>query len=208
MNHSLSGYLARLIALSLVLSILGCTSPSQPSRFYRLDSQLSGAVMPERPVTGEELPLVGVGPIRLASYLDRPQLIERISSHQLNLYEFDRWAGTLQENMVQVLSNVMQQALPQAQVIGHPWHSSVQPDYEVILYISRFDRQLDKIKLQARWSLVEQRKGRLLRLDQTVIETSTNGGGIEAGVKASSDAVQILAKEIAAQLQTLIADQL
>ncbi|MCU7846268.1 MAG: PqiC family protein [Candidatus Thiodiazotropha sp. (ex Monitilora ramsayi)] len=163
--------------------------------------------MPQHSQAGDNLPLVGVGPVRLASYLDRPQIVERQSPHRLTLYEFDRWGGTLQENLVQVLSNVMQQAMPQVQVIGHPWNSSVEPDYEVVLYISRFDREADKIRLQARWSLIKQREHRLLHLDQTLIEAQAEGSSIEAGVEAASEAVQNLAREIAAQLQTLTLDQ-
>lgn len=202
-----SADLVRLMALVLLASLLGCTAPSPPSRFYRLDSQEIGTVMPQRHPAGESLPLVGVGPLRLASYLDRPQIVERQSPHRLTLHEFDRWGGSLQENMLQVLTNILQKELSQSQVIGFPWHSGVEPDYEVLLYISRFERQGDRIQLQARWSLMQREGRRLIHLDQSSIETQVDGFGIESSVAAASEAVQILAREIAAQLQSQVVDQ-
>jgi uncharacterized lipoprotein YmbA len=202
-----SDALVKLMVLVLLGSLLGCTAPSPPSRFYRLDSQSIGTVIPQASPAGKSLPLVGVGPVRLASYLDRPQIVERQSPHRLTLHEFDRWGGTLQENMVQVLTNIMQKELRQSQVIGFPWHSGVEPDYEVLLYISRFERQGDRIQLQARWSLVERESRRLMHLDQSAIETQVDGLGIASSVAAASEAVQILAREIAAQLQSQVVDQ-
>lgn len=209
--NPLSGRGVRLISLTLSLilaqGMTSCASPSQPSRFYRLDSQLPPAVMPERQRDGAPIPLVGIGPVNLASYLDRPQLIERSSGYRLDLYEFDRWAGTLQENIVQVLTNVMQQALPQAQVVGQPWDGSMRPDYQVLLYVSRFDRQGDKVRLWARWSLVDDKSDRLIWLDQSEIEVSVEGADLEAGVAASSEALQLLAREISLRLLPLLAAQ-
>ena len=44
-------------------------------------------------------PVIGVGPITLPKYLDRPQIVSRASRNQLALGEFDRWAEPLQENV-------------------------------------------------------------------------------------------------------------
>ena len=63
----------RLITLLLMLILLaGCASPSPPSRFYRLETTQPPVAMPQPVVSGEVLPIVGVGPVELASYLDRP----------------------------------------------------------------------------------------------------------------------------------------
>jgi uncharacterized protein len=200
-------YFVGLLALALLGSLLGCTAPSPPSRFYRLDSQSMEGVIVQAHQHAEHLPLVGVGPVRLASYLDRPQIVERQSPHRLTLHEFDRWGGSLQENMVQVLTNVMQRHLPQAQVIGAPWESRVEPVYEVLFYISRFERQDNRVQLQARWSLMQRDGNRLMLLEQSKIESQVSGADIESSVAAASEAVQILAREVAARLQPLLLDQ-
>jgi uncharacterized protein len=191
----------------LVLILVGCASPSQPTRFYRLDSQAPLAVLPAPSPGATPLPLLGIGPVSLASYLDRPQLVERSGGHRLVLHEFDQWAGTLQENILVVMTREMQQRLPRVRVIGYPWNSAVQPGYELVIDVSRFDRQAGKIGLQARWSLLAQPDNRLLRLDQTAIETPLAGSDMESVVAASSLAVQLLAREIASQVQPLLDNQ-
>jgi hypothetical protein len=201
------GRFALFVGLALSIGLAGCASPSQPSRFYRLDSQLPLAAMPEPGLAQAPMPMVGVGPVMLAGYLDRPQMVERSAGYRVELHEFDRWAGTLQENIVQVLADVMQQSLPRVQVISYPWDGSVRPDYALILHVSRFDRQGDRIRLQARWSLVATADDRLLRLDRSAIEVAVEGAAIEATVAASSQALQLLAGEISQKLPSLIADQ-
>jgi hypothetical protein len=91
--------------------------------------------------------LIGVGPVQLAGYLVRPQIVTRSTAYRLTLHEFDRWAGTLQENTVQVLRDALQRELPDAQVIGHPWHSGVRPDYQLLLSINRFEREGGRVRL-------------------------------------------------------------
>jgi uncharacterized lipoprotein YmbA len=63
--------------LSLALLLAGCATPSPPSRFYRLEGGSPPPAMPQPGVPGQTLPLIGLGPVQLASYLDRPQMVER-----------------------------------------------------------------------------------------------------------------------------------
>jgi len=196
-----------LAGLALLLFVAGCASPSQPTRFYRLDSQASLGSLP-MPATGKEpLPLLGVGPVSLASYLDRPQMIERGEGHRLVLHEFDQWAGTLQENIVEVLSREMQQSLPKVRVIGYPWNSGISPGHELVIDVSRFERQADKVVLEARWSLFAQPGYRLVMLDQSSIETPVAGSGMESVVTASGQAVRQLAAQIVSQVGLLLNEQ-
>lgn len=178
---------------------------SQPTRFYRLDGQPSRVeTISLKPQPGQKL--VGVGPVKLAAYLDRPQIIERQSPHRLQLHEFDHWAGSLQENIVQVVTDLMRQRLVDMPVIAHPWHGTVKPDYEVLLTFNRFDREADKIWLQLRWSLIRSSDSRLLEMQRLVIEEPLQGSGIEAGVAAANSAMAQLAEQIATAI--LAADNL
>ena len=198
----------RLITIAAVLLFLaGCASPTQPSRFYRLESPGALPRMPQSVLGAESLPVIGVGPVRLAGYLDRPQIIESQGPHRLRLHEFDRWAGTLQENSLQVLSDVMQEALPLAQVLPYPWHSRVRPDYEVVLTVSRFERQGDRVVLQARWTLLKEGRERQLALGAEAFETPLAGNDMEAMAAAASQVLSELARRIAGELSPLLAAQ-
>jgi uncharacterized protein len=201
-------HLIRLLVLTLLpIWLAGCTSPSQPSRFYRLESALPPMAMPQPVMSGQNLPIIGVGPVELASYLDRPQIVERTTPHRLQLYEFDRWAGTLQENALQVVTEVMQQALGGAQVVGYPWHSSVRPDYELVLTINRFERQEGRVRLESRWTLVAQPQGRLVKLGRQLFEAPVDGSDMEATVAAASAALEQLGQLLASELAPLLVPQ-
>jgi uncharacterized lipoprotein YmbA len=185
-----------ILFLSLLISGCAVTS-SQPTRFYRLDGQPSRAeTISLKPQHGQKL--VGIGPVKLAAYLERPQIIERYTPHRLQLHEFDHWAGSLQENIVQVVTDLMRQRLVDMPVIAYPWHGSVKPDYEVLLTFNRFDREADRLWLQLRWSLIRSRDNRLLEMQRLVIEEQIQGSGIEAGVAAANRAMGQLAEQIAA----------
>ena len=194
-----------LVLISVWLS--ACASPSQPSRFYRLEPTSPEMAIPQAAMPGESLPIIGVGPVELASYLDRPQIVEGSGPHRLQMHEFDRWAGTLQEDALYLIRGAMQRELGGAQVVSYPWHGSVRPDYEVILTINRFERQGGRVLLEARWTLVSQPSGRLLRLGQQSFESALDGDGIEAGVKAASAVLEILGHRIAEDLKPLLVAQ-
>jgi uncharacterized lipoprotein YmbA len=189
--------------LLLMIWLVGCTTPSQPSRFYRLESTTALAAMPQPGAPGQSLPLIGVGPVQLAGYLDRPQMVERSSSHRLRLREFDRWAGTLQENTIQVLIDVLQRELDMAQVVAYPWHGSVRPEYEVVVAINRFERQGARVRLDASWTLVAQPHGQLVNLGRQSFETPVSGSDVEDVVAAASLALEQLGRILATELESL-----
>jgi uncharacterized lipoprotein YmbA len=136
----------------------------------------------------------------MASYLDRPQIIERLSPHRLQLHEFDHWAGSLQENIAQLVTDLVRRELSDMQVVSYPWHTSLRPHYEVVMKINRFDREGDRIWLQLSWSLIESQQRRLVEMQQLVLEEPITGSGIDAGVAAASRAIGQLAQHIAAAI--------
>jgi uncharacterized lipoprotein YmbA len=188
------------LLFSLLLWLAACAAPSQPARFYRLQSSAPPMTMPQAQVPAQSLPLVGVGPVRLATYLDQPRIVERAGPHRLRLHEFDRWAGTLQENIAQVVSETIQRKLVMAQVVAYPWHSSLRPAYEVTLSIERFERDGERLVLDARWTLVAQPQGLVVGLGQRQFETPVAGKDMEATVSAASAALELLGHGIATEL--------
>ncbi|MBT2969404.1 MAG: hypothetical protein B6D72_11795 [gamma proteobacterium symbiont of Ctena orbiculata] len=191
----------RIAVFALLISQLfyGCAGPSQPTRFYRLDGHLERAdAISLKPRAGQQL--IAIGPLTLADYLDRPQIIERQSPHRLQLHEFDHWAGSLKENIVQLLTDLVRRRLADVQVISYPWHGSLKPDYEVVMKINRFDREGDRIWLQLSWSLIQTEERRLVEMQQLVLEEPIAGTGIDASVAASSRVIGQLAQRIAAAI--------
>jgi len=80
-------YFKILLLLLIMLVLVGC-STTPPSRFYVLTPQATSNVD-----TKDFDLVVGVGPVRLVAYLERPQIVARESANQLKVEEFDRWGG-------------------------------------------------------------------------------------------------------------------
>ena len=81
--------LTRRAALPLVLVAAlvatGCLGGTAPTRFYVLAPVDGPVVADARAMT------LGVGPVTLASYLDRPQIVTRPATDKIDLGEFDQW---------------------------------------------------------------------------------------------------------------------
>ncbi|MEN8167441.1 MAG: PqiC family protein [Pseudomonadota bacterium] len=156
----------KLLTYAVLLSLLaGCsTQPSQPTYLYQLNAMIdSRAMSAESAYAAGGQPRVGVGPVQLASYLDRPQIVTRLTPYRIELDDFHHWAGKLQENITLVLVDVLQAELGSDAVIAYPWHRAVQPAYLLTLDIGRFDAEAGQLLLQVRWTLLEGREvGRVL----------------------------------------------
>ena len=94
-------------ALPVILTIAaifsgGCRS--QSPRFYHLNSIQEDQVISKRKSPAQNA-VVGIGPVKLADYLDQSLLVTRTSDNQAVKAEFDRWVGSLKDNLINVLAD-------------------------------------------------------------------------------------------------------
>lgn len=187
-----SGRSIRGVALLLGLGVLGCTGiggTTPPSRFYLLNALEAPPVEPDGPG-------LGVGPVRLAEYLDRPQIVTRRSANALDLAEYDRWAEPLAASVTRVVVANLGAALRTDRVQEHPFRDARSVDVQVELDVQRFDGPTaGPVELVVHWRV---RRGqavvqRVSRLSEPIV-----GSGHEALAAAMSRALQRLCREIAA----------
>jgi uncharacterized protein len=82
-------FVRRLALVTLVVLLIGLGAcASTPSRFYILNTLSASETIPG--TAAAQGPVIGVGPITLPKYLDRPQIVTRVGRNQLALSEFDR----------------------------------------------------------------------------------------------------------------------
>ncbi len=183
------------VALGLGTFAAGCAS-SPPVRLHLL------AVEPEGPLEGASrtAPLVlGVGPIEVVDYLERPELVTRRGRTRLALAELDRWGERFEVMLGRVLRESLARLLATDAVIELPSDREVQPDHRLAVQILRFEAEEDgEVELEARWQLFGRSGDRPLRLERSVIaEPIEPGPGMEPVVAAMSRALARLARTLA-----------
>ncbi|GLQ06593.1 PqiC family protein [Sneathiella chinensis] len=92
-----------LVALtSLVLAGCSVIGQSEPTRFYTLTQALSPAEGTER----YDIPApvyVGIGPVEIPGYADRPQIVTEGEAAVLKVADFHHWAEPVAENIERLL---------------------------------------------------------------------------------------------------------
>ncbi len=196
MNRSTYHIATVIISLS-ILVIAGCAVTPPPTYFQleeQANLQLSGI---ERGVA------VGVGPLNLPSYLDRPQIVTRATEHQLALSEFNRWAEPLKESMLRVIAVNLSNKLESTRVFGVPRRSSGVPlEFKVEINVARFDGRLGgEVLLVARWILTDQ-ESQVISTKVSIIREQSSGDGYDALIQAQNKTLKMLSEEIAEAIRS------
>jgi uncharacterized protein len=179
--------------LAILIALAGCgliTAPRTISpRFFVLN-----AVAPS---SGERSDLtIGLGPISLPSYLDRPEMARRVDANQIAYDPEARWAEPLQGNFQRTVAANFVLLLGPTRIEYFPWYRTETFDVIVTIAVSRFEVQPDDtVLLLARWSV---RSGD--NVTQLVRETmySRPAGSPDQNAAALSAVLAELSQEIAA----------
>jgi len=175
----------------------GCLGKSQSPRFYTLSPITEDKAMAKSDTPARDT-RIGIGPIKLADYLDQSRLVTRTGDNQLEKAEFDLWAGAFKDNLTNVLAENIGLLVPTERIYIYPWRLSEPMDYQVILDVVRFDGDLGKEAwLVARWSIVGGKDKKLLEVGRSSIREPVTGSGYDALVTAQSRALAKLSHEIA-----------
>jgi uncharacterized lipoprotein YmbA len=145
---------------------------------------------------------IGVGPVTLPRYLDRPQIVTRTSPYEIKLAEFDRWAEALDANFMRVLVENLSQLLPPARVVMYPWPRATATDYQIIVDVTHFLSQVGGDSLLiADWTLLRGEGPEVLSNGRARFSASPSGADYSAIVAAMSQTVASLSREIATGLK-------
>ena len=194
---------SRLAAILIVLMVLGGCARSKPANHYILHSMQNPG--PEVRAAGtEQDPAIGVGPVKIPAYLDRPQMVTRSTGSALQFAEFDKWAEPLDKNLTRVLADNLSILLPSQHVCVFPWPRAVPVRYQVTLEIIHLEKMPDeKVILDARWNILENDGGKLLAMKRSRLTLPLESAGFEGVASAESRAVEALSRDIAAALGSL-----
>ena len=186
------------LIIFIVLGFLaGCRSATTPVEFYTLSPLSSVSEADKTAGFGDNI-AVGVGPLHLPKIIDRPQIVTRIGPNKINVDEFHRWAGSVYEDFLRVVTMNLAALLQSNLVVAYPWEDYFDPDYRVYLEVQQFDGRLGQYaQLDITWTITGRESREILLVRKSLIREPAPGDDIDAFVAAKSRILGILSRRIA-----------
>ncbi len=199
--------IACLCAVSvLAIAMCGCTilAPTPDlSRFFVLTAVADshGSTLP---ASRRSKLTIGLGPIGFPAYLERPEMVTRVSPNRLELSQKNLWAEPLKRNFTTVLSADLSADLGDAQMVQYPWYATTHMDYQVKVSVDRFESTgHGNARLVARWEICAPAGVRILVSSSSNIIMPSQSAGASAKAAALSKAIAKLSAQIARALKAL-----
>jgi uncharacterized lipoprotein YmbA len=204
MKYRIWGRFFTVLLCMAALFQLSCAGRSKQARFYVLTPEPDIALeMTEGPGIGSDI-TIGISPVSLPKYLKKQQIVTRSGDNELQLAEYDRWAGKLEEDIGRVIAENLSRLLGSDNVFASPALAAIARDYDVKIDITRFEGLLGgDFELSARWSIVDSRGEVVAGIKATEIIEPTQGGGYDYLVAAQSRALAAFSRELANVLKEL-----
>ena len=180
-------------ALVLLAVLSGCGS-SPPVDYYTL--QPIKNIERNDP---DNASLLGIGPIRIPGYIDRPQLVTQRAGRGVKVDEFNRWAEPLDLAIPRIVTVNVDGLLDDVIAVTFPYPSRFRTDYRLIGRIIRFDADEQGLAvLELQWAVQDADATNVIqpRRDRyTAQATSTSDSN--AIVVALNDTLEAFSRDVA-----------
>ncbi len=182
---------------SLLLSS-GCISvPKSPSpRFYALQTVSEDSALKKISVAGDAL--IGIGPVKIPEYLNRPQIVTQSADKTLKFSQFDRWGESLDLAVARLTREDLNIILPDTKLLLYPWNAAVPIRYRISIEIVQLDSVLDgDLTFAAQWLVIDMQRMTTLKIKRTTFKQAIMPQDYFGLVKALSAACAVLSHDIA-----------
>jgi uncharacterized lipoprotein YmbA len=144
---------------------------------------------------------LGVGPLTLPAYLDRPQVVTRIADNEIGIAAFANWAEPLDRNFQRTLAENLALLLGTQGVYPHPWRSALRPTHRLLLEVIRFDANpAGDAVLSVRWEVLDNRGEPMIPKRKGVFRQTVTQGDVAGVVAAMSSVLADFSREAAAAI--------
>ena len=185
-----------LLSICAPLLLLGACSSTPQSNYYLLSAKATEALAPCHCS-------IGVGPVTVAEYLNRPQITVTGKPGQLQIEQFQRWAEPVRYSVERVLVENLAIVTDSTQLVVHPWRQGQNPRYRVRIHILTMNRETNSAVIKVQWQLSDSQSGKTISTHLESYKASVNGDGYRNLVEGFSDALL----QLSVQISTEIADQ-
>ena len=215
---TLTRFFRILLAGVIAASVTGCSymakailAPQKDiSKFYLLtptaDTAAATTTAPTAPSTTGDF-TIGLGPIKLPPYLDRPEIVTRMAPNRLELSKEDRWGESIQNGFTRAMERNLA-AQTGSVVIVFPWYNTVHVDMQVQIDVYRFETDAQgTATLSAKWTILDSTGKNILYTVESHLTQPSKPGDMTEAAAALSRTIGDLSGQIANMLQQLRSHQ-
>lgn len=205
--YLIQSFLPALFSLFLITLFSGCVSPanSPTPRFYTLP-----ALEPGQAAKTFQVPpsvLIGIGPVKVPEYLNRPQIVTRGTNSLLHFAQFDRWGEPLEPALERLVARNLGVILPGAALVMSPWNMSIPVKYQVIMDVVQLEIRLDKdLCLEVQWTVIDLENRRMLAVKKSEFRQAIMPKDYSGLARGLSVACAALSAEIGEKLAEVTAE--
>lgn len=187
-----------IIPVAVTLMLAGCAGSPQ-ARFYLLSPLTDQEGNPSAPANDPVS--LGIAPVEIPDYLDRPQIVTRDGRNELKLAEFDRWGGSLPDNIAAVMTENLSQLLGSDRVQAVPRGRIETVDYTLMIRVLRLDCMPgDQVIMKVQWTLAAGPSGKDLLTRVTSCSETLKDSRYDTLVAAVSASLGQVSREIAREI--------
>jgi uncharacterized lipoprotein YmbA len=184
-----------LIAAAMITP--GC-GRSRQARFFVLEPSTPRGEFDLAPTAASEGITVGIAPLKVPAYLDRPQIVTRASDVEVGVAEYYRWAEPLDSSLPRMLARDLEQAPAIRSVVLLPTHTPAKPDRVVLVELFRFDGTPGAtVRLSAQYTILDQERNLLTGPIRSEVSASVADASFESLVRAMREAASRFGDELA-----------
>ncbi len=181
--------------------IPGCAS-SPASSFYIL-SPLPEAKVRQGTLVEGKISL-GIGPIALPDYMDRPQMVSGVGAQRIEVDEYQRWGGSLRADIANTLGENLAHLLGTSRVVIMPAEVKLPVQYRLVVNILRFDADNEgRALLKVRWAILDPNAEVALAMRESAYRQAFDQGDQDAQVAALSATLGDFSREVADTIRGL-----
>lgn len=175
------------------LYLLPVACGSGPKSYYVLT--------PDGPVPSTSRHGIGVGPVSIPEYIDRPNLVLQEQANQFSVASNHRWAGALDTSIARVTATNLGRRTGTGNVRTYPWPGDDGLNCQVTLDIRQFHGEVDgHAVLEAGWRIYSLPDRRLIGSRTFHAREALESDGYQALVAAQSRLLSRLADEISSTM--------
>ena len=184
----------RLLFWVLVFLLAGCMpGNSPPTQFYLLEPDASHELL----IPQASKQVIVLTPVRIAHYLDRPQIVTALERNRYQVSEFNRWAENLDDNIHRVLQQDLARLLP-ADVSSQINSDALQVSVTILAF--HVDAQ-GQARLTAQWQFSKNKQ--LLKMGQGEYREWTLAADYPARVAAMNVCLARMTRQLVSDIQAL-----